>query len=268
VLLSEIVEQGSIEQLETVLWQNSPFAEADLAYALRTAVKKDDVRMARLLLKHGADPDYDYEDSSRLIRVAIELERLEMIRLLVEYGADVNQRDEGGWTPLQHAIELEGDGASQVNEPAKCTVSKLILHLGGDPRLKNGEGETAMDLARFYDHEEAIELANDTPYGLGVYVFTEDKARAQDVARQLEAGMVSINNTHYYEPCSPFGGYKASGGGRNHGQYGRTGRRRRRPRSQYPCRSRRPNRCEVSWGQYTKQHFTRKSPRLHSGAAG
>ncbi|GAA2885845.1 aldehyde dehydrogenase (NAD+) [Aminobacter niigataensis] len=71
----------------------------------------------------------------------------------------------------------------------------------------------------FETEEEAIAIANDTPYGLSAYVQTGDKARAQRVARKLRAGMVQINGTS--RPYgSPFGGYKQSGLGREGGKWG------------------------------------------------
>ena len=77
-----------------------------------------------------------------------------------------------------------------------------------------------LPVVTFKTDQEAIELANDTKYGLGAYVFTQNKKRALKVAGQLEAGMVSINNAYYLNPASPFGGYKMSGMGREHGKYG------------------------------------------------
>lgn len=72
----------------------------------------------------------------------------------------------------------------------------------------------------FKSEEDAIALANDTRYGLGAYIFTENKERAMRVASQVDAGMVEINNASYLQPCSPFGGYKDSGIGREHGKFG------------------------------------------------
>ncbi len=74
----------------------------------------------------------------------------------------------------------------------------------------------------FKDETEAIQLANDTRYGLGAYVYTQDKDRALRVASQINTGMVSINNSSYIQPCSPFGGNKESGLGREHGKFGFT----------------------------------------------
>ncbi len=68
--------------------------------------------------------------------------------------------------------------------------------------------------------DEAVAVANDTPYGLGSAVFTEDEAVADDVAARLQAGMVGINTTVRTAPDLPFGGVKRSGVGRELGRFG------------------------------------------------
>lgn len=72
----------------------------------------------------------------------------------------------------------------------------------------------------FKTYKEAIELANDTIYGLGSNVFTEDKALAQKAIGDIKAGMVRVNRTQYGRPCNPFGGTKLSGMGRENGALG------------------------------------------------
>lgn len=67
---------------------------------------------------------------------------------------------------------------------------------------------------------EAIKLANDTPFGLGSYLFTTDQAQAERVANQIEAGMVYVNLALADSPELPFGGVKNSGFGRELGRYG------------------------------------------------
>ena len=71
----------------------------------------------------------------------------------------------------------------------------------------------------FDTEEEAIAIANDSPYGLAAYLQTGDPARARRVARQLRAGAVHVNGG-VYEYGSPFGGYKQSGNGREGGMMG------------------------------------------------
>jgi len=67
--------------------------------------------------------------------------------------------------------------------------------------------------------EQAIEIANDTPYGLSAYVYGADKDEAMAVARRLRAGMVHLNGSGV-DIAAPFGGYKQSGNGREWGAHG------------------------------------------------
>lgn len=73
---------------------------------------------------------------------------------------------------------------------------------------------------RVSSEEEAIRLANDTPFGLGSYVFTDDPDQAQRVADSIEAGMVFVNGVGADGAELPFGGVKRSGFGRELGRYG------------------------------------------------
>jgi aldehyde dehydrogenase (NAD+) len=71
-----------------------------------------------------------------------------------------------------------------------------------------------------YDNEdEAVEIANDTPYGLSGYVSSGSLERARRIAARLHTGMVHINGAHL-DSMAPFGGYKQSGNGREWGDYG------------------------------------------------
>ena len=71
----------------------------------------------------------------------------------------------------------------------------------------------------FETEEEAIEIANDTPYGLTNYVQTQDMSRANRMARKLRSGMVEMNGKSR-SAGSPFGGMKQSGNGREGGSWG------------------------------------------------
>ena len=73
---------------------------------------------------------------------------------------------------------------------------------------------------RVSSEEEAVKLANDTPYGLGSYVMTTDPEQAERVANQIDAGMVYVNIVGADGAELPFGGTKRSGFGRELGTYG------------------------------------------------
>jgi succinate-semialdehyde dehydrogenase / glutarate-semialdehyde dehydrogenase len=73
---------------------------------------------------------------------------------------------------------------------------------------------------RVGSEEEAVELANQTPFGLGSYLMTTDSEQADRVADRIEAGMVYVNLVGADAPELPFGGFKRSGFGRELGRYG------------------------------------------------
>jgi aldehyde dehydrogenase (NAD+) len=71
----------------------------------------------------------------------------------------------------------------------------------------------------YRDEEDAIAIANDTPYGLAAYVQSKDQERARRVAMKMRAGSVYVNYP-VWDAGSPFGGYKQSGNGREYGEWG------------------------------------------------
>jgi aldehyde dehydrogenase (NAD+) len=76
-----------------------------------------------------------------------------------------------------------------------------------------------LSIIAYRDTEDAIAIANDTPYGLQAYVCSSNAGRASAVASQIEAGRVLVN-TLAHEPAAPFGGFKHSGIGRECGTFG------------------------------------------------
>ena len=76
-----------------------------------------------------------------------------------------------------------------------------------------------LSIIPFENEDEAISIANDTPYGLTNYIQTQDKEKVKRVARKLRSGMVDVNGVGI-AVSSPFGGYKHSGIGREAGTEG------------------------------------------------
>jgi acyl-CoA reductase-like NAD-dependent aldehyde dehydrogenase len=77
-----------------------------------------------------------------------------------------------------------------------------------------------LPIVSFKTVEEAIGIANDTSYGLGAYVFTEDYDIFSHIACEIQSGMVQMNSVNFCIPQDPFGGYKKSWTWREHGKWG------------------------------------------------
>jgi len=77
-------------------------------------------------------------------------------------------------------------------------------------------------IQEFEDREQAIQMANDTPYGLGAYVHGADMEELRRLGARLAAGQVFLNGTGMQigDPSAPFGGVKLSGNGRERGAAG------------------------------------------------
>lgn len=115
-------------------------------------------------------------------------------------------------------------GATALTGGARSTVGNLFykptLLVDMDPKMRMYSEEVFGPVAPIYTfstEEEAIEMANDTNYGLAAYLFSENIGRTWRVAEGFDAGSVGINTTDVVSELLPFGGYKESGLGRENG---------------------------------------------------
>ena len=128
---------------------------------------------------------------------------------------------------IEEGAELLTGGADQ---PEGLAGSKLAGGYFVQPTIF-GKVHNSMTIAQeeifgpvlsiipYHDEEDAIRIANDTPYGLAGAVWSKDEARAQKVARRIRAGQVDVNGGAF-NMRAPFGGHKQSGHGREAGVYG------------------------------------------------
>lgn len=112
-------------------------------------------------------------------------------------------------------------GGKKHGAGAQFYTPTVLAEVTRDMRVNREEifGPVA-PLIRFKSEDEAVAIANDTPFGLASYFFTKDVHRAWCVAERIESGMVSINDGIFSNEVIPFGGWKQSGLGREGGVEG------------------------------------------------
>ncbi|MCC9176699.1 NAD-dependent succinate-semialdehyde dehydrogenase [Arthrobacter sp. zg-Y750] len=112
-------------------------------------------------------------------------------------------------------------GGGHIDGPGAYVQPTVLTDVTPDMRAFSEElfGPAAV-IYKVASADEAVELANNSPFGLGGTVFSADEDKALEVADQLESGMVWINGTASTQPDLPFGGVKRSGVGRELGRYG------------------------------------------------
>jgi 5-carboxymethyl-2-hydroxymuconic-semialdehyde dehydrogenase len=113
-----------------------------------------------------------------------------------------------------------GGKAASVGGQGRYVEPTLFTRATNDMRIAQQEiFGPVLTAIGFRDEQEAVRLANDVPYGLAAYVWTNDIGRGHRLARDLDAGMVWVNSENNRHLPTPFGGMKASGIGRDGGDY-------------------------------------------------
>ncbi len=226
------VAAGTLKRVSLELGGKSPnivFADADIPFAAKGAVTgifygKGEVCAAgsRLLVERSAHDELvsavaegagkmtvgdPFEKGTRIGAIVSE-KQMDSVLDYIEKGKSEGAR-----------IVAGGDRVEELR-PGYFVRPTVFDEVTPDMTIAREEifGPVLATLS-FDDVDEAIERANDTMYGLAAAVWTRDVKKAHYVARRLKAGTVWINTYNLYDAAMPFGGYKASGYGRDLGRH-------------------------------------------------
>jgi len=123
-------------------------------------------------------------------------------------------------TALDEGATLVTGGAEPVAETGYYVRPTVFANVAPGSTLEQQEVfGPVLAVIPYTDDDDAVRIANDTPYGLSGGVFSGDQERALGVARRMRTGMVDVNGGRF-NPLAPFGGYKQSGNGRELGEFG------------------------------------------------
>jgi 5-carboxymethyl-2-hydroxymuconic-semialdehyde dehydrogenase len=120
------------------------------------------------------------------------------------------------------AVTVGGGRAEGPGLPAGGQFVRPTLYTGATPSMRIAQEEIfgpVLTVLPFDDEADAIRIANDVRYGLAGYLWTGDAGRANRVALALDVGMIWVNSENVRHLPTPFGGMKASGIGRDGGDY-------------------------------------------------
>ena len=222
---------GTVKKVSLELGGNAPFIvfdDADLDAAVVGAMAskyrnagQTCVCANRLLIQDGVYEEF----SGRLAKAASAMKVGDGFEDGVEQGPLID---------MSAVDKVEDHIADAVSKGAEIMVGGKRHELGGtffqptvltnvDTQMKMAHEETfgpVAPLFRFATEEDAIEIANDTEFGLAAYFYTRDIGRVWRVAESLEYGIVGVNEGIISTEVAPFGGMKESGIGREGSKYG------------------------------------------------
>ena len=222
---------GTVKKLSLELGGNAPFIvfdDADLGAAVQGAIAskyrntgQTCVCANRLLIQDGV-----YEEFSGKLAEAVG-------KLRVGDGL-AGVTDQGPLIDAKAIAKVEEHIADAVGKGARVALGGHRHALGGtffEPTILTGVTREMLiareetfgpvaPLFRFHTEAEAIEMANDTEFGLAAYVYTRDLARSWRVSEAIEYGIVGLNTGIISTEVAPFGGVKESGTGREGSKYG------------------------------------------------
>lgn len=233
---NRIVQAAGLKKFSMELGGKSPFVifdDADLARALDAAVfmifSNNGERCtagSRILVQRSLYADFAAKFAERAGRITVgdPLDEATIVGPMISTAHLAKVRHYIELGPREGATLLCG-GLGTPELPAALRQGNFVLptvFADVDNRMQIAQDEIFGPVAcliPFDDEADAIRIANDTPYGLSSYVWTENLGRAHRVAAAIEAGMCFVNSQNVRDLRQPFGGTKASGTGREGGSW-------------------------------------------------
>ena len=222
---------GRLKKQVLELGGSDPFivlADADLPYAARTAARARNqnngqscIAAKRFIVEDAVADEFGvlFADAVRALRVGDPADRATNVGPLARgdlrdtLERQVAESRQMGAEPIVGGDRLNGRGYFYAPTILDGVTDAM-------PAFREETFGPVAALIRARDLDHAIELANDTPYGLGAAVWTRDLEAAKAIARRIEAGGVFVNGIVASDPRMPMGGVKASGYGRELGRHG------------------------------------------------
>jgi succinate-semialdehyde dehydrogenase / glutarate-semialdehyde dehydrogenase len=220
---------GQVKKVSLELGGNAPFIvfdDADLDAAIDGAVTckyrnsgQTCISANRILVQDGVHDEFVARFADRVARLVVAdgfTEGVNVGPLIDEPAVEKVQR---------HVTDAVDRGAEVLvgGERIEGQFFRPSVLVDVTPEMAMSCEETfgpVAGIARFSSEEEAIRIANDTPYGLAAYFYSQGLGRVHRVAEHLEYGILGINTGLISTEVAPFGGVKESGMGREGSSYG------------------------------------------------
>lgn len=205
---------------------NVVFADADLERCIDSSVfsvfgncGQDCCARSRILVQRSIYDEFNERFARRAAALAVgqPLDEASEIGPLISAGQRQRSLDYLA-LGLDEGAKLAGGGAVPHGEEGYFMQPAVLVDVKNNMRVAQEEiFGPVVCVIPFESEEEAIRLANDTPYGLSGSVWTQNLGRALRVVKGMRAGVLSVNSSHSVHTEAPFGGYKKSGFGREMG---------------------------------------------------
>ncbi|MGZ3617633.1 MAG: aldehyde dehydrogenase family protein [Ktedonobacteraceae bacterium] len=210
---------------------NIVFADADLDRCVDSSVfsvfgnsGQDCCARSRLLVQHSIYDEFIDRFARRTdsLQIGQPLDEKAELGPLISAGQRQRSLDYVVLGRQEGAEVISGDPTSGIDNAGEGYFMRPAILTNVNNRMRVAQEEIfgpVVCVIPFESEEEAIRLANDTPYGLSGSVWTRDLGQAIRVVKRMRAGVLSVNSSHSVHTEAPFGGYKKSGFGREMGMH-------------------------------------------------